>query len=144
MQAFLFTDIEASTRLWEEHPDQMAAALARHDSILRHAVERSGGRVLKTTGDGMIAVFDSVVDGLGAADQAQKSLGSEAWGATGPLRVRMGVHAGETDDRDGDHFGPAMNRTARIMAAGHGGQVLISAIAARMAEDQLPPGRAIA
>ncbi len=140
MQAFLFTDIETSTRLWEEHPDQMAAALARHDSILRHAIERSGGRVLKTTGDGMIAVFDSVVDGLDAADQAQKSLGSETWGATGPLRVRMGVHAGETDDRDGDYFGPVMNRTARIMAAGHGGQVLLSAIAARMAEDQLPPG----
>ena len=140
MQAFLFTDIEASTRLWEEHPDQMAAALARHDSILRDAVERSGGRILKTTGDGMIAVFDSVVDGLGAATRAQKSLGCEAWGATGPLRVRMGVHTGETDDRDGDHFGPAMNRTARIMAAGHGGQVLLSAIAARLAEDRLTAG----
>ncbi|HEX2370158.1 MAG TPA: adenylate/guanylate cyclase domain-containing protein [Acidimicrobiia bacterium] len=140
MQAFLFTDIESSTRLWEEHPEQMPAALARHDSILRDAVEQSGGRVLKTTGDGMIAVFGSLVDGLGAATQAQKSLGSEGWEATGPLRVRMGVHTGDTDDRDGDHFGPVMNRTARIMAAGHGGQVLLSAIAARLAEDRLPPG----
>jgi predicted ATPase/class 3 adenylate cyclase len=138
MQAFLFTDIEASTRLWEEHPDQMAAALARHDSILRDAVERSGGQVLKTTGDGMIAIFDSVIDSLDAAIQAQEHLGSEAWEATGPLRARMGVHAGDTDDRDGDHFGPVMNRTARIMAAGHGGQVLLSAAAAELA-DVLPP-----
>ena len=92
LQAFLFTDIEASTRLWEEHPEQMPAALARHDSILRDAVERSGGRVLKTTGDGMIAVFDSLVDGLGAATQAQKSLGSGA----GRLRDRCGYGWGST------------------------------------------------
>ena len=93
MQAFLFTDIEASTRLWEEHPDQMAAALARHDSILRDAVERSGGRILKTTGDGMIAVFDSVVDGLDAATRTQTALGSEDWGDHGaPSGTDGGPH----------------------------------------------------
>ncbi|HSO51052.1 MAG TPA: adenylate/guanylate cyclase domain-containing protein, partial [Acidimicrobiia bacterium] len=116
MQSFLFTDIEASTRLWEEHPDHMAAALARHDEILAEAVGRVGGEVVKTTGDGMIAVFDSVAEALSAATQAQKALVAEDWGSTGPLRARMGVHAGDTESRDGDYFGPAMNRTARIMA----------------------------
>ncbi|MEX1124984.1 MAG: adenylate/guanylate cyclase domain-containing protein, partial [Acidimicrobiia bacterium] len=128
MQTFLFTDIEASTRLWEEHPDEMAAALARHDSILTEAIDQARGKVLKTTGDGMIAVFDSGGDAVAATIGAQRALAAEEWGPTGPLRVRMGVHSGETESRDGDFFGPAMNRTARIMAAGHGGQVLLSAV----------------
>jgi predicted ATPase/class 3 adenylate cyclase len=140
MQTFLFTDIEASTRLWEEHPEQMAAALARHDSILNEAISQAGGSVLKTTGDGMIAVFGSVGDSLEATIKAQTALTSEPWEATGPLRVRMGVHSGDTENRDGDYFGPAMNRTARIMAAGHGGQVLLSAVAAELADDGLPSG----
>jgi predicted ATPase/class 3 adenylate cyclase len=140
MQAFLFTDIEASTRLWEEHPDEMATALASHDAILAGAIAESRGTVLKTTGDGVIAVFDSAADTVGAAIHAQKRLRDQEWGSTGPLRVRMGVHAGETSSRDGDYFGPTMNRTARIMAAGHGGQVLLSAAAAGLADGQLPPG----
>ncbi|MGH8873481.1 MAG: adenylate/guanylate cyclase domain-containing protein [Acidimicrobiia bacterium] len=140
MQTFLFTDIEASTRLWEEHPGEMAAALAQHDAILNEAVEQARGRVVKTTGDGMVAVFDSVTDTVTATIDAQKALIAEPWGPTGPLRVRMGIHVGETENRDGDHFGPAMNRTARIMAAGHGGQVLLSALAAEMLDGRLPPG----
>ena len=140
MQAFLFTDIEASTRLWEEHPDAMAAALARHDAILVEAIARARGKVVKTTGDGTIAVFDSVADTVAATIHAQRALLAEDWGPTGPLRVRMGVHTGDTESRDGDYFGPAMNRTARIMAAGHGGQVLLSAAAAGPAGGSLPDG----
>jgi predicted ATPase/class 3 adenylate cyclase len=138
MQTFLFTDIEGSTRLWEEHGDAMAAALARHDEILNAAVGGAGGSVLKTTGDGLIAVFDSVTDGVSAAIDGQRSLDEEQWGPTGPLRVRMGVHSGDTESREGDYFGPAMNRAARIMAAGHGGQVLVSGTAA--SAGSLPSG----
>ncbi|HEX6145326.1 MAG TPA: adenylate/guanylate cyclase domain-containing protein [Acidimicrobiia bacterium] len=140
MQTFLFTDIEGSTRLWEEHPNDMATALARHDAILKDAVDRAGGKVVKTTGDGLLAVFDSVPDALTASLDAQRSLLTESWGPTGPLRVRMGVHPGEIESRDDDYFGPAMNRAARIMAAGHGGQVLVSAAAAGMAEGRLSDG----
>jgi len=138
MQTFLFTDIEGSTRLWEEHGDAMAAALARHDEILNQAVAQAGGSVLKTTGDGMIAIFDSVSDSLTAAVDSQRSLDEEQWGPTGALRVRMGIHSGDTESREGDYFGPAMNRAARIMAAGHGGQVLVSGTAS--ASGYLPPG----
>jgi predicted ATPase/class 3 adenylate cyclase len=138
MRTFLFTDIEGSTRLWEEHGDAMAAALARHDEILSQAVAQAGGSVLKTTGDGLIAVFDSVSDSLSAAIESQDGLEREQWGATGPLRVRMGIHTGDTESREGDYFGPAMNRAARIMAAGHGGQVLISGTAST--SGYLPPG----
>ena len=140
MPTFLFTDIEASTRLWEEHPDQMASALARHDSIITGAIERAQGRVIKTTGDGAIAVFDSAPEAVAATLDAQRSLSAESWGSTGPLRVRMGLHAGDTESREGDHFGPVMNRTARIMAAGHGGQVLLSSAAAGQTAEKLPPG----
>ncbi len=138
MQTFLFTDIEGSTRLWEEHGDAMASALARHDEILTGAVDEAGGSVLKTTGDGLIAVFDSVSDSLSAALDSQRALEEEPWGPTGSLRVRMGIHTGDTESREGDYFGPAMNRAARIMAAGHGGQVLVSGTAA--ASGYLPPG----
>ena len=143
VQAFLFTDIESSTRLWEEHPDEMAQALTRHDAILAEAITQSQGKVVKTTGDGVVAVFATVADTVGAAIDAQKRLHDEEWGLTGPLRVRMGVHAGETNSRDGDYFGPTMNRTARIMAAGHGGQVLLSAAAAGLADERMPPGAAL-
>ena len=141
MQTFLFTDIEGSTRLWEEHGDDMAAALARHDDILDTAVVQAGGSVLKTTGDGLIAVFDTFAGGLTAAIEGQQALDRERWGATGPLRVRMGIHSGDTEARHGDFFGTTMNRAARIMAAGHGGQVLISGAAALDA--RLPPDVAL-
>lgn len=137
MQAFLFTDIESSTRLWEEHPREMATALARHDEIMREAIGAANGRVLKTTGDGAIAVFPSAAAAIGACIAVQEILRAERWDTT-PVRVRMGVHAGETQTRDDDHFGPVMNRAARIMAAGHGGQVLVSQLAAELATPELP------
>ena len=137
---FLFTDIEGSTRLWEQHQQSMKDALERHDAILRGAVEGSRGQVVKTIGDGFMAVFDSAVDGISASLNAQRDLMQEPWGETGPLRVRMGLHAGEAATREGDYFGPTLNRTARIMSAGHGGQVLLSAAAAALVIDQLPDG----
>ena len=140
---FLFTDIEGSTRLWERFPDPMKGALRRHDAILRGAIEASGGRVVKTTGDGMMAVFASAADGATASLAAQRDLTREPWADTGPLRVRMGLHAGQADERAGDFFGPTVNRTARIMAAGHGGQVLLSAAAGALAQAGLPDGASL-
>src|SRR5512143_463375 len=92
---FLFTDIEGSTRLWEDHQDAMKNALARHDAILREAVEINDGMVFSTMGDGIAAAFGSAPDAVSAVIDAQHRLGSEAWGATGPLRVRMGLHTDE-------------------------------------------------
>ena len=133
----LFTDIEASTRLWQDHPDAMRAGLARHDEIVRDAIEGLGGHVVKTTGDGFYAAFSTAHDAVDAAIAAQRSLGSEAWGATGPLRVRMGVHTGEVQHRDGDYFGTAVNRAARLMAVAHGGQLLVSHATERLLGDMV-------
>jgi predicted ATPase/class 3 adenylate cyclase len=135
---FVFTDLESSTRLWERFPDAMKPAVERHDAILRDAVEGSGGRVVKIMGDGLMAVFSSAADGIEACLRAQRALQDEAWGETGPLRVRMGIHAGEALPRAGDFFGPAVNRAARIMAAAHGGQVVLSERAVELARDRLP------
>src|SRR5262245_29006902 len=135
---FLFADLESSTRLWERFPDAMPGALERHDEILRAAVADANGTLLKATGDGLMAVLSSASDGVLACLEAQRRLGGEAWGATGPLRVRMGLHVGEAQERAGDFFGPSVNRAARIMSAGHGGQVLLSARAADLARGRLP------
>lgn len=143
MQTILFTDIEGSTRLWETHPDQMSAALARHDQILSDAIQQAGGDLLKTTGDGVIAIFEAPGAALTAALHGQESLARQDWDSAGPIRVRMGIHAGETESRDGDYFGPVMNRTARIMAAGHGGQILLSQAIASLTADSLPSGAAL-
>jgi predicted ATPase/class 3 adenylate cyclase len=140
MHTFLFTDIESSTRLWEEQPEAMSRALARHDDLLRKGLEANGGRVLKTTGDGMIAVFDAPSMAVSTAVAAQRAIEDTDWGPTGTLRVRMGIHSGDSDHRDQDFFGPTMNRTARIMAAAHGGEILISATVVDLAASSLPIG----
>ena len=140
---FLFTDLEGSTRLWEQHPEAMKGALGRHDAILRAGIEASGGQVVKTTGDGMMAVFGTAIAAVTASLAAQRNLAAEPWGETGPLRVRMGMHCGQAEQRAGDFFGPTVNRTARIMAAGHGGQVLLSASAGALATEQLPEGASL-
>jgi class 3 adenylate cyclase len=123
---FLFTDLEGSTRLWEEHPDAMRVALARHDEILRLAISEHGGYVVKMTGDGVHASFVTAEDALAAAIAGQRGVANEAWGETGALRVRMGLHTGAADVRDGDYYGSSVNRAARVMAAAHGGQVVVS------------------
>ncbi|MSO80016.1 MAG: adenylate/guanylate cyclase domain-containing protein, partial [Acidimicrobiia bacterium] len=124
---FLFTDLEASTRLWEEHPEAMRGALARHDTILREAIEGHAGHVVKTTGDGFHAAFATAHDAVDAAVAAQIALGDEPWEETGALTVRVGVHTCEAEARDGDYYGSGVNRAARLMGVAHGGQVLVSA-----------------
>jgi len=137
---FLFTDVEGSTRLWDRLPQAMKTALERHDRILQAAVAASNGQVVKTTGDGIMAIFSSAAAAVSACLAVQRDLAAEPWEATGALQVRMGLHAGEAATRSSDYFGPAVNRTARIMAVGHGGQVLLSSAAAALVTDQLPDG----
>jgi predicted ATPase/class 3 adenylate cyclase len=135
---FLFTDVEGSTRLWEEHPEAMRAALARHDEILRDAVEKRDGHVVKTTGDGLHAVFALAPDAVTAALDAQRVLVSEGWILPEPLKVRMGLHTGGAELRGGDYYGPAVNRAARVSAAAHGGQIVASATTADLVRDDVP------
>ncbi len=123
---FLFTDIEGSTRLWQEQPVEMRLALARHDEIVRDAIEAHDGHVVKTTGDGAHAVFAIASDAIDAAVAAHRAIGLEHWPLSAPLRVRMGIHSGPAELRDGDYYGTAVNRAARIMSIAHGGQVVIS------------------
>jgi len=137
---FLFTDIEGSTRLWEAEPEAMRVAIARHDAILRETIEGQGGHVFKTVGDAFCAAFPRATDAVAAALHAQQALQREDWGDAGPLRARIALYTGEAEDRDGDYFGPPLNRCARILAAGHGGQVLLSHSAAELVRDVLPSG----
>ncbi len=123
---FLFTDIEGSTRLWDEHPDQMADAIARHDLLARAAMKANHGHVFTTAGDSFAVAFSRADDAVAAAVSLQRLLAAEAWPHETPIRVRMGIHTGEATERDGDYFGSSVNRTARLMSAGHGGQVLVS------------------
>jgi predicted ATPase/class 3 adenylate cyclase len=136
---FLFTDIERSTQLWEEHPEAMQVGLARHDAMLCQAIATHQGIVVKSTGDGLHAVFGRAPDALAAAVAGQRALHTEGWGATGPLRVRMALHTGVAEERDGDYFGPPLNRVARLLAAGHGGQVLLSLATVQLVRDTLAP-----
>ena len=135
---FLFTDLEGSTRLWEQHRAAMVPALERHDALLRRAVEDAGGVVVKTTGDGLHGVFTTTRAALDAALAAQRSLGAEAWAVPGGLRVRMGLHTGDAVARDGDYYGPATNRAARVMSSAHGGQVVVSHATEEILRDALP------
>jgi predicted ATPase/class 3 adenylate cyclase len=136
---FLFTDIEGSTRLWEQHPEGMKQALARHDALLQEAIASHGGTIFKTVGDGVYAVFPSAAAALDAARKAQQQLAAEAWAIPSGLRVRMAVHTGTAEARDGDYFGTTLNRAARLLAAGHGGQILISEATKALVADDLPP-----
>ncbi|MBI4280283.1 MAG: tetratricopeptide repeat protein [Armatimonadetes bacterium] len=135
---FLFTDIEGSTRLWEAHPDMMGAALARHDALLQEAIHSHAGHVFKAVGDAFHAVFADAVDALAAAQAAQRALRAEAWQLPGGLRVRMALHTGTAEVREGDYFGPTLNRVARLLAGGHGGQVLLSDATRALVEPDLP------
>src|SRR5262249_27685906 len=174
---FLFTDIEGSPRLWEQYPEARRLGLARHDGLLRIAIESHGGCVFKTVGDQFCAAFATVPEAILAALAGQQALrecavGSEEGGVPTPdepppppasvsfgafpsgaapppdsaartphsIRVRMAVHAGAVEQRDGDYFGPPLNRVARLLDAGHGGQILLTEAAADLARDALPAG----
>ena len=114
---FLFTDVEGSTRRWEADADGMRAALLAHDGVLRSAIEAHEGFLFSHTGDGVVAAFTSPRSAVDAAVAAQRAL---------ELPVRMGIATGEAELRDGDYFGTVLNRAARVMAAGHGGQILLA------------------
>jgi len=135
----LFTDIEGSTRLWEQEGERMSLALAEHDSLSRKAVEGNRGVVVKMTGDGMYAAFDDPLDALNATAMLQQSLANLAANDHIPLRVRAGLHLGIVERRDDDLFGSPVNRAARIMKAAHGGQVLLSQAVVNYVSQRLPP-----
>ena len=138
---FLFTDIEGSTARWEQQREAMQAALARHDTLVRAAIEHHGGAVFKTVGDAFYAVFTSAPDALQAALAAQQALAAEAWDAgLGGVRVRMALHTGLAEERGGDYFGQPLNRIARLLSAGHGGQILLSMVTQELVRDLLPAG----
>jgi predicted ATPase/class 3 adenylate cyclase len=139
---FLFSDIEESTPLWDRHRAAMRPALAEHDRVLQAAVSDNGGVIVKTTGDGAMAAFASPSAALLAALDAQHALLDEPWATIAPdkIRVRMGLHTGEAELRAGDYFGTAVNRTARLMAIGHGGQILLSGRTADLVRGDLVQG----
>ena len=122
---FLFTDIEGSTRLWEEQPEAMRDLVAEHDARFRDTIEANDGYVVKGRGDGFHAAFSRAGDAVKAAEQLQAATADLP-----NIKVRIGLNTGEVQERDGDYFGPAVNRAARIVAAGHGGQVLMSSVTA--------------
>src|SRR5215216_5126724 len=141
--AFLFTDVEGSTKLWQAHGEVMGRAIARHDELLRTAISAHRGHVFKTVGDAFCAAFNTVPDAVATAIDAQRALGEASWDGIQPIRVRMAVHVGVAEERDADYFGPAVNRVARLLSAGHGGQLLLSLPASELARDTLPVGTAL-
>ncbi len=137
---FLFSDIEGSTRRWEAYPDAMALALARHDVLMRDAIEKRGGHVFKTVGDAFCAAFSRAGDAVHAALVAQRDLSNDDFSSVGDIRVRMALHTGAAHERDRDYFGPAVNRVARLLSIGHGGQVLLSSSTVDLLNGSLPDG----
>jgi predicted ATPase/class 3 adenylate cyclase len=136
---FLFTDIEGSTQLWERVPETMKFALARHDMLLHRAIEQHGGYVFKTVGDAFCAVFSHAPDAVSAALNAQRALRAEAWPREiGAIRIRATLHTGAAEERGGDYFGPPLNRAARLLAAGHGDQTLLSRTTQELVRNSLP------
>ena len=141
---FLFTDIVDSSRHWDAAPASMRVSLARHDELLHEIIRRWHGTVVKHTGDGVMAVFGSVVDAIDASVAAQLALSGTEWDTAGavPLVVRMGIHTGEADSRAGDYFGMAVTHAARLMGVACGGQILVSEVSSRLASEAgLRPGR---
>ena len=136
---FLFTDIEGSTQRWERDIAQMQAAVRRHDTLVRAAIVDHGGHVFKTMGDGFCAAFGRPQEAVAAALAAQRALAAEDFSAIDGLRVRVAIHTGTADERDGDYFGRPVNRVARLLAIAHGGQVLVSGVTSDLVQGALPP-----
>ena len=142
---FLLTDIEGSTHLWEQHPEAMPAALARHDALIAEVVQQHGGAVVKSRGEGdsFFAVFARAVDAVVAAGALQQVLHAESWPEGVVLRVRLAVHTGDAELREGDYYGAAVNRCARLRAIAFGGQILLSLATQELVRDHLPSGLAL-
>ena len=143
---FLFSDIEGSTNLWQQHPDTMDGALKRHHALLNSAISAHGGYVFQIIGDAFCAAFSTANDGLDAALQAQRLLTAEQWGEIEAIRVRMALHTGRAELQLGEYTsgeyvsGLTLSRTARLLTAGHGGQILLSLATAELVRDHLPQG----
>jgi predicted ATPase/class 3 adenylate cyclase len=162
---FLFTDIEGSTARWEHERHAMADALVRHNRILREVIDANGGVFFKTVGDAVQAAFPTAADGCAAAVEAQRRLGTEAWATGSPVRVRMALHTGigipsdlgevavppspalqtlariqEELPQAGDYLTPVLNRLARLLSTGHGGQILLTRATLELVRDCLPAG----
>ncbi|HYK53251.1 MAG TPA: FxSxx-COOH system tetratricopeptide repeat protein [Candidatus Eremiobacteraceae bacterium] len=135
---FAFTDIEGSTARWERDRAAMQEAVRRHDSILREAIEKRGGHVFKTMGDAFFSVFTRPEDAIAAMLAAQRAILAEDFSAIDGLRVRAAMHTGTADEREGDYFGPALNKVARLLSIGHGGQILLTSETMALAEATLP------
>jgi predicted ATPase/class 3 adenylate cyclase len=139
---FLFTDIENSTTLWERQRERMQVAFARQEAIIRQAVAAHGGYAYKMIGDAFQVAFDTAPAAICAALEAQQRLQTEPWGET-PIRVRMALHTGVTEERGDDYVGPALNRVGRLMSAGYGGQVLLTQATVELVQDDLPCGASL-
>ena len=131
---FLFTDIEGSTARWEAYRTEMGAAVRLHDELVHKAIEQRGGYVFKRLGDAFCASFARVSDAMNAALAIQRVLATAEFGNVDGVRVRIALHTGEAEERDGDYFGPAVNRVARILSSAHGEQIVLSGSTARLAE----------
>lgn len=136
---FLFSDIQGSTRLWDEDPLRMEVALLRHDKLIHEIVTKHLGFTFKTVGDQFCVVFQRAADAVLAAIDIQKSISAETWDLPWALKVRIGIHTGDTHERDGDYYGQTVNRVARIEAAAHGEQIVVSEVAYQLARDRLEP-----
>ncbi len=141
--AFLFTDIEGSTQRWETHRAAMARAIERHDDVLQRCIEARDGYVFKRMGDAFCAAFKTAPHAIAAASDAQRALIKEDFSAVDGLKVRMAVHVGHAEEREGDYFGPTVNRVARLLAIGYGGQVLVSGAAADLSQGEMPAQTAL-
>ena len=141
---FLFTDIEGSTRLWQQHPEPMKQALLRHHALLQQSIESSNGYVFQIVGDAFCAAFHTAAEGVAAALAAQRALAAEPWGETGPIRVRMALHTGTADLHAGEHkageymSGLTLSHTARLLSVAHGGQILVSNATQELVRNDLP------
>ena len=136
---FLYTDIEGSTRLWEQYPDSMEAAIARQDQILRDVIEINHGYIFRTVGDGICAVFENASQALATALAAQLDLLAESWGEISALQVRIAIHTGEVDPVGDDFSGSSLNRIGRLLGVTNGGQTLVSQATQLLVRDILPP-----
>lgn len=137
---FLFTDMEGSTRRWDQYPQVMMGALSRHNTLLNSVIEQYGGVTFKTVGDAVYAAFSDSASACQAAIAAQRALQSEDWGDVGPVLIRMALHSGTAEEREADYFGPTVNRVARLVSAAHGGQILLTQRTFQLAREHLPEG----
>lgn len=136
----LFTDIEGSTQRWDRDRAAMQDAVWRHDTLVQNAISKFGGYVFKSLGDGFCTAFERADDAMAAALAIQRSVAAQDFAAIGGLRIRVAIHSGTAEERGGDYFGNTVNRVARLLGAGHGGQILVSAASAELVREALPAG----